>query len=71
MFDIDYIRKYDQEFFDTYCAKRHIDQKQILAIKELDEKVRNLKTNIQNNNALVNKLSSQFGALVKQITNKH
>ena len=65
MFDIDYIRKYDPMFFDTYCAKRHINPQTILDIKELDEKVRNLKTNIQNNNALVNKLSSQFGALVK------
>ena len=65
MFDIDYIRKYDQNFFDTYCAKRHLDPKQILALKELDEQVRNLKTSIQNKNALVNKLSSQFTALVK------
>ena len=65
MFDIDYIRKYDQNFFDTYCAKRHLDSKQILALKELDEQVRNLKTSIQNKNALVNKLSSQFTALVK------
>lgn len=65
MFDIDYIRKYDPAFFETYCSKRHINLQTILDIKELDEKVRSLKTNIQNNNALVNKLSSQFGALVK------
>ena len=30
MFDIDYIRKYDPVFFETYCAKRHINPQTIL-----------------------------------------
>ena len=65
MIDIELIRKQDLNYFVDYCNKRHFNLEVIKEIKELDKQVRALQTKIQNNNASINKLSDQFGILIK------
>lgn len=65
MIDIELIRKQELDYFIEYCNKRHLDIEVIKDIKELDKKTRVVQTKIQDNNALINKLSAQFALLVK------
>ena len=65
MIDIELIRKQELDFFVEYCNKRHLDIEVIKDIKEFDKKTRIVQTKIQDNNALINKLSAQFASLVK------